>query len=233
LIVRGAARGIALIFIAAAFLPLAAQVMVEDEIVTSVVNLFDVRTDGRQYSVAAALGLSVVMPGMGHYYTDKPGSAFVYVSVDLASLFGAILFSNLANRRESGARSFAVAAAGIERPAPGAAYWRNVGAFMDAAEYNERVELFRGGTDYQHLDPETWWRWGHESDRDEYNDMRLKARNMRTASSFFIGALVANRVVSMIDLRVFHIRSLSSGVRFEPAFAPDMSNAALTLRVDF
>jgi len=224
----------ALIFLAATLFPAAAQVIVEDdEIVTGEVNLFDARTENPR-SVTAAMGLSAVMPGMGHYYIDKPVSAFAYVSVDLASLFGAIAFNALANQRESGARSFAAAAAGIEKAPSGEAYWRHVGAFMDAAEYNENVELSRGSADDQYQNQESWWRWADGSQKDEYNDLRQKARNLRVASSFFIGALVANRIVSVVDLRVFHRKSLSSGmgVRFEPALAPN-SDASLTLRADF
>lgn len=228
---RRGAVALALLF--AAVLPSAAQVVVEDDdIVTGDVNLFDARA-GDSRSVIAAMGLSVVMPGMGHYYVDKPVSALAYISVDLASLFGAVAFSALANQRESGARSFAAAAAGIEKAPSGEAYWRHVGAYMDAAEYNEAVELTRGGADNQYQEPETWWRWADDGQKDEYNGLRQKARNLRVASSFFVGALVANRIVSVVDLRVFQRKSLLSGVRFESAFAPGAGGASLALRADF
>jgi len=228
-----ARRAVAALALLTAVFQAAAQVVVEDdEIVTGEVNLFDTRA-GSPRSIAAAMGLSAVLPGMGHYYIDKPASAFAYLSVDLAALFGAVAFYALANQRESGARSFAAAAAGIESAPPGEAYWRHVGAYMDAAEYNESVELSRGSADDLYQNPESWWRWADESQMDEYNGMRQKARNLRVASSFFIGALVANRIVSVIDLRVFHRKSLSSGVRFEPALIPGTGGASLTLRADF
>ena len=214
--------------------PLAAQVIVEDEIVTGDVSLFDVRSDeSGQRSINAALGMSLALPGMGHYYIDKPKSAYVYLSIDLASIFGAVLFNTLANQREDQARSFATAAAGIEKPAKGEAYWRHVGRFMDAAEYNEVIELSRGDPEDQFLMQESWWHWGDESQKKEYNALRQKARDMRVASSFFIGAAVANRIFSAVDLRVFQRKSLSSGIRFEAAFTPDMSEAIVTLRSDF
>jgi hypothetical protein len=221
-----------MILIAAAAFPLAAQVVVADDIVTSEVNLFDVRTVPTR-SVTAAMGLSALLPGMGHHYIDRPVSAWTYLSIDLASLIGAIASRGIADRHENEARSFAAAAAGIEKPAAGEAYWRHVGAFMDAAEYNELVELSRGGPEDQFLDPASWWRWADERHRDQYNDIRQKARDMRVVSSFFIGALVANRIVSVIDLRVFHRKGLSSGIRFESSVAPDMSGASLGLRADF
>ncbi|MCL2219635.1 MAG: hypothetical protein FWC23_06220 [Chitinispirillia bacterium] len=221
-----------MILLAALVFPLSAQVIVEDEIVTGEVNLFDVNVDG-QRSVNLAMGLSAVLPGMGHYYIDKPASAWVYLSVDIASLFGAVVCYGLADQRENHARSFAAMAAGIEKPAEGEAYWRHVGRFMDAAEFNEIIELSRGEAKDQFLDPQSWWRWADESHRDEYNGLRQKARDMRVASSFFIGAMVANRIVSAVDLRVFHRKGLSSGVRFESAFMPELSGSALTLRVEF
>ncbi|MDR2578213.1 MAG: hypothetical protein LBC70_05315 [Chitinispirillales bacterium] len=206
----------------------AAQVIVEDEIITKDVNLFDIQVE-IPYNLTAAIGLSALLPGAGHYYIDKPKSALVYMSIDAASFFGAVTFNALAGRQEKEARSYAAAVAGITRAPSGEAYWRHVGAFMDAAAYNEAVELSRGDAEFMYLDPDSWWRWGDESQRGEYNGLRQQARNLRVASSFFIGALVANRLASMVDLRVFQKKSLSRGVRFEPALSPDLGGAALVV----
>ncbi|MDR0331191.1 MAG: hypothetical protein LBH93_05735, partial [Chitinispirillales bacterium] len=162
------ARGCAaLAFAAALASSAAAQVVVEDEIVTGSIT-FDIKDDGRR-SLAAAMGLSLALPGVGHYYIDKPKPAFAYIAVDLASLFGAVAFNSLANAQEGNARSFAQVAAGIEKAPAGEAYWRHVGAFMDAAGYNEAVELSRGSADGQYANPENAWRWPDESLKDEYN----------------------------------------------------------------
>jgi len=222
----------ALLLAAALAVYAAAQVTVEDEIVTGEVVLFDVKADN-QRSLAAAMGLSLALPGMGHYYVDKPQSAFIYLSADLASLFGAVVFYGLADNREKGARSYAASAAGIEKAPSGEAYWRHVGAYMDAAEYNEAVALSREDQDALYQAPENWWRWADGESMDQYNSLRQKARNFRVASSFFVGALVVNRILSTVDLRVFRKKSLSSGIRLEAALTPDISGGGLTLRTDF
>ena len=229
-----AAGALAALLFAASVFPLAAQVTVEDEdaAVTEVVGLFDVRVDDRR-SVTAAMLMSIAVPGSGHYYIDRTKSAYVYLALDAAMFFGAVLFNNFANGREAEARSFAHIAAGIESAPSGEAYWRHVGAYMDAAEYNEAVGLSRGGDDDLYTDSRAWWRWADEGQQGEYNDIRQKARDLRTASSFFVGALVLNRLVSVVDLRVFRKKSLSGGVRFETSLPPDMSGAALTLKADF
>ena len=211
----------------------AAQVVVEDEIITGEVPLFDVKTDSKERVGAAAMGLSIALPGMGHYYVGKPKSAFVYLSADLAALFGALAFYALADNREKNARSFAASAAMIRNAPSGDAYWRQVGAYMDAAEYNEAVELSRGNAAALYQDPETWWRWSDKEQRDKYNDLRQKARDFRTASSFFVGALVVNRIISTVDLRVFRKKSLSSGIRVEAAITPDAGETSVTVRADF
>jgi len=211
----------------------AAQVAVEDEIITGEVPLFDVKTDNKERGIAAAMGLSIALPGMGHYYMDKPKSAFIYLSADLAALFGALAFYALADNREKSARSFASSMAMIRNAPSGDAYWRQVGAYMDAAEYNEAVELSRGDAAALYQNPETWWRWPDKEQQDKYNGLRQKARNFRVASSFFVGALAVNRIVSAVDLRVFGKKSLSSGIRFEAALTPDARGTVLTLGTDF
>jgi hypothetical protein len=210
----------------------AAQVTVEDEIVTGEVSFFDVQVD-KERSLIAAMGLSLALPGMGHYYVDRPKSAFAYLSADLASLFGALVFYGLADTQEKNARSYAASAAGIWSAPSGEAYWRQVGAYMDAAEYNESVELSRGNAADLYQNPESWWHWADKEQQDEYNDLRQKARNFRVASSFFVGALVVNRILSTVDLRVFRKKSLSSGVRFEAALTPDAKGSILALKTNF
>jgi len=228
------ARVLFAVFTAALVFPLAAQVVVEEEdaVVTNVVDLFDIKPDNSR-SVTAAMAMSVAVPGSGHYYIDRAKGAYVYLALDAASIFAALLFNNLSNGREREARSFAHMAAGIESAPSGEAYWRHVGAYMDAAEYNEVIELSRGGEDGLYTDTKVWWHWADESQQDEYNGLRQKARDLKVVSSFFIGALVLNRLVSVVDLRVFRKKSLSGGVRFDSALAPDMSGAALTLKAEF
>jgi hypothetical protein len=210
----------------------AAQVDAEDEIVTGEVSLFDVKVESRR-SVVAAMGLSLALPGMGHYYIDKPKSAFVYLSADLAALFGAIVFYGLADNREKNARSYAALVAGIRDAPDGEAYWRRVGEYMDAEAYNESVELSRGDPANLYRAPETWWRWAEKEQQDEYNHIRQKARSFRTASSFFVGALALNRILSVVDIRVFRRKSLTSGVRIEASAVPVVNGAGLSLRAGF
>jgi uncharacterized membrane protein len=228
------ARAWLIILLAVAVWTASAQVVVEEEdaVVTDVVDILDIKVDNSR-SVTAAMAMSFAVPGAGHYYIGKPGSAFAYMAIDAASIFGALMFYSFAGQRENEARSFAAAAAGIEKAPSGEAYWRHVGAFMDAAAYNEAVELSRGEESGQYLETETWWRWGDESQKDEYNGIRQKARDLRVASSFFVGALVANRIVSAVDLRVFGKRSMSSGVRLGASVAPGAGGASLALRADF
>jgi len=211
-----------LLFAAALAAQVAAQVTVEDEIVTGEVSLFDVKVE-KERSLIAAMGLSLALPGMGHYYMDKPKSAYVYLSADFASLFGAIVFYGLADNREKGARSFAASAAMIRSAPSGEAYWRHVGEYMDATAYNESIELSRGNAADLYQNPESWWHWADKEQQDEYNDLRQKARNFRVASSFFVGALVVNRILSIVDLRVFRKKTLSSGIHFEAAAIPDIN----------
>lgn len=222
----------ALLFAAALAAQVAAQVTVEDEIVTGEVSLFDVKVE-KERSLIAAMGISLALPGMGHYYVDRPRSALIYLSVDLASLFGALVFYGLADAQENNARSFAASAAGIWNAPSGEAYWRHVGAYMDAAEYNESVELSRGSANDLYSDPESWWRWADKEQQDKYNDLRQKARNLKVASSFFVGALVVNRIVSTVDLRVFRKKKLSSAVSVDAALTPDAKGTVLTLKTNF
>ncbi len=198
-----------------------AQLVIEEDIETDTVSLFSV--EQQHISPSVIMAASIVVPGVGHRILQRPVASFLYTTTDVLALFGAVLCYGQSRRLTSNAQAYAWAYAGASAPSDDDAYWRNIGYYMDAQQYNTVQELNRTPQN-SYLDTDTWWRWPGEEFMDEYNKLRTSSRKFQVASSFLLGALVLNRVVSFVDARTSirrANRTALSTVQFTPVYSFD------------
>lgn len=207
-------------------------------------------------SLPLAIGASLLLPGMGQHYLGENSLVKVYVWTDVAlwmATFGAYFFGE---RQIANARSYAVSHAGITNPPSSETFlnlmadYRSRGgvsgenANPDSDEdYNQA--MLRSGkaidADYP-FDASHSWDWG-SSDNPEttkrmshYRDILRNYRISRIAFQVSIGALILNRVISVLDvMRIY--RSTSSDLASAPSrrlhvfpdFRPEGPGATLLL----
>lgn len=154
-------------------------------------------------SPALAMAASVLLPGTGHQYLDRNRTAFVYLSAEAVSVFAFFFSNHYANKTAQEAAGFAW----IHAQASGTIHdaddhrWKLVGNFLDVQEYNNVMDLNRTPQD-KISDPSLAWYWDDKSSQDRFNKIRNTSRSYRIVSNFFIGAMVLNRVVAFIDVRM-------------------------------
>lgn len=181
------------------------QVTIEDEVTTDSVNLFSPSTSSQTKAKSNSIALfsTIVLPGMGHNYLDiKPRASLAYFSFDLLAVCGAIFTEVYSRDLDRSSKAYACLNATISNvnSAP-ELYWAALGQYMD---YNGFERDFRASRDPEN---EIWhaenlqWQWSSEESQKEYNEIRKSSRRFHILSSFCIGALILNRVVSFIDLR--------------------------------
>jgi hypothetical protein len=179
-------------------------------ITTDSIDLFSV-SRVPENSAKTALAATLVLPGSGHHRLGRNRSALGYISVDAASIFAFFVCTHYADKLAQDAAGYAWIHSGAQGEIKDADdyYWKLVGNFMDVNEYNEVMDLNRTPED-RITNEALVWRWDDESSKKHFNDMRTHSRGYRIASSFFLGALVLNRVVAFIELRTF---SRSSSIK--------------------
>ena len=182
-------------------------------------------------SLALAIGASVLLPGLGQHYLGEQSYAKAFIWTDVAlwvATFGSYYFGE---RQIASARSYASRYAGISNPPSSESFlnlmadYRSRGgvdgenANPDSDEdYNQA--MLRSGKaideDYPY-DEEHTWNWGSsdnpETSRhmDHYSDILRNYRISRIAFQISIGALILNRVISVLDvMRIY--RSTSSNL---------------------
>lgn len=218
---------------------ISAQVVVEESVQTDTINLFDASKASDKYddaskSVALAMFGNILLPGLGHKYLGYEKKAFSYFAIEAIALFGTIFTNQYSDKVYSNSRAYAAAYAGTRsRRSSEDEYWKNlaIDRFDNVGIYNEEQELTRH-FDKKYIDDSDYWEWGSDESQDKYKAMRENASNLKVASSFFLGAMLLNRAVAMIDGRISAKRyneSIFSELSFSPVESSDGKSKGLVL----
>lgn len=218
---RSKAVGLTLALVVFVMRP-AAQVVVEEEVVTDSVNVFAPVTRSDK-SPTLAMVSTVLVPGLGHQYLEKPGRALTYYTLEALCVFGLVYGRTYAKKYAHDARSYAWVYGDVK--AGGGAdelFWQNVGSYMDSEEYNRTLELNRTPED-KYSPTEQSWRWPDEAYMEHYQQLQETATRWELLGTAFLAGMVLNRVVSFVDVR---LASKYRGVRGQarlrvhPHYAP-------------
>ncbi len=199
-----------------------------------------------------AVGASALLPGMGELYLGEQKLVRPFVWTDLALWVTAIGSYVVGDRYVTSAQNYAVRHAGFNGG-------KNVSLLNTVGSYRSRSGVFGQNSspdmneDYnqamirsgKNIDKEfakdIQWDWG-SSDNPEstehIEEFKSRMRHFRVSRIVFqvsVGALILNRVVSMLDaVRIYRAtssKSFSSRVQFEPEFYQD--GGALFMNVKF
>ena len=203
-------------------------------------------------NVFLAVGASALLPGMGELYLGEQKFVRPFVWTDLALWVTAIGSYVVGDRYVTSAHNYAVRHAGFTGN-------KNVSLLNAVGSYRSRSGVFGQNSspdmneDYnqamirsgKHIDEEfskdILWDWG-SSDNPEttehIEEFKSRMRHFRVSRIVFqvsVGALILNRVISMLDaVRIYRAtssKSFSSRVQFEPEFYQD--GGALFMNVKF
>jgi len=237
---RGTLAIAAVCLVAALAAPASCQVVVQEGTSTDTVDLF-AKSTRPQKSTVLAMCASILLPGLGHQYLGDDAKALGYYSAEALFIFGAAFCGYYSGTISDNAKVYAWDHA---QAAGGAGangqYWQNVANFDDMAGYNQAAELAYRSQVKDYLSPSFNWRWddvpGEPTHRNIYNGMLQQSMSWQVASSFFLGAMVLNRLVAFIDVRFaskqMETKSLSS-IQFIPRYNPVGRAAGLSLRAGF
>jgi hypothetical protein len=211
-----------------------AQITIET-VTTDTVDLFNNKQlNTPRYYSKGALWSTLLIPGSGHQIVGKNKRALGYITFDLLSLFGALYFNQFSNKLISNYQSYASNYAGIKESINNDFYWEVIGSFDNYYDFQETMDLVRE-KDKRFVEEKYFWMWEDSLFRAEYVTMQKKAKRIRMVSSFFIGAMILNRIVAFIDLRSTlknNRFSKVSTLSFRPYFSKSSANG-LVLSSDF
>lgn len=149
-------------------------------------------------SAGLAILYSMLLPGMGELYAGDYSSGLYFTIADAVFWGGVAGFNIYGNWQEDNYKSFAQSNGGADVAGKDEDYFSNIGLYVDIHEYNEIQKLSRNFDEI--YDVEThYWDWKSNDQRSEYRSMWTSSESAFNNVRFAVGALLVNRVVSVIN----------------------------------
>lgn len=199
-----------------------------------------------------AMGASAVLPGMGERYLGEQQFVRPFVWTDIALWFTAIGSYVIGERYISSAHNYAVRHAGLNSSSKNVSMLNTVGDYRSRSgvdgqnsspdmdeDYNQA--MIRAGKEIdEDLSADIQWDWG-ASDNPEttehIDEFKSRMRHYRVSRIVFqvsVGALLLNRVVSVLNtIRVYRAtssKSFTERMEFVPEFYEDGSGLIMNVK---
>ena len=199
-----------------------------------------------------AMGSSALLPGMGELYLGERQFVRPFVWTDIALWFTAIGSYAIGERYITSAHNYAVRHAGLHSKSRNVDMLNTVGDYRSRSgvagqnsspdmdeDYNQAM-LRSGKKIDEDLDESIQWDWGSSDNPettehiDEYKSRLRHYRVSRIVFQVSVGALLLNRVVSMLNtIRVYRATSskaFTERLEFVPEFYEDGSGLMMNVK---
>ncbi|GEM_PF-1455083 len=171
---------------------------------SAMINLLPVSTGqahstGRNISQTKAIGLSLLLPGAGHFYIGEKGRGEVFMGAEAVSWIGAAAFYIYGKWREDDYRNYASVHAGVSPDGKDDDFYRTITFYDSREEFNGRGLADFPEREYYPNIPEYDWQWDSPTNRESYRGIRNSSKAAMRNATFMIGVAVANRILASID----------------------------------
>ncbi len=181
----------------------------------------DLQIEPELKNVKLAMLYSLLLPGLGESYLGHKGRATVFFVAEGAIWTSFAVFRIQGNHREELYKEFAEVHAGVAQR-DDEDFYRTIGNFIAAdGPFSANEQVRRQARSIHPDDREAQdeyfeenaytgddaWRWLSEDRLERYGEMRGSAQNAYHNSELAVGLLVANRILSVVDVGLLGARS--------------------------
>ncbi len=167
----------------------------------------------KEVSVKKAVLFSALLPGTGELYSNNKTGAVIFLSSELALITSLFRTNQEIKWAQDNYKQFALTKAGVPKDRT-EEYYNSIENYMSSEDYNQEViqsarnfyllyyyepEEYQKFVDENSYSSEYSWDWGSNQNRKQYRDLRVRKQKFEITSNFIIGAMLVNRVVSVIN----------------------------------
>lgn len=217
-----------------------------------VVSVDESVSKNKDKSVFLAISSSVLLPGMGEMYLGENTFVRAFMWTDLALWVTTFSSYLIGERYITSAHSYAVRHAGLTTKSKKVSLLNTVGDYRSRSgvegqnsspdmdeDYNQSM-LRSGKKVDEEFDESIQWDWGSSDNpetTDHIDEYKSRLRHYRVSRIVFqasLGALVLNRLISVLDVvRVYRktsSKSFSHNIEFLPEFYDDGSGLSVNVK---
>jgi len=178
-------------------------------------------TGSRSISVPKAFLFSLLVPGTGQFYAQKPGRGRVFMGTELAILAGFLGFRLYSDWKEEDYELYAAAHAGVDSDGKSRGYFEDISLYMSLEEYNrQQIQDFREDAEvYSKAD---FWEWDSDQSRRKFDSLYRSSSNARDNAIIMTGIGLFNHLLSAVDAarsaKLFNKRQASNPTAIQFTF---------------
>jgi len=159
----------------------------------------NVQKSAMQKSKGKAFFMSLLVPGLGERYAGRPTRASRFMAAEILLWLGYTGFVKYRDWREEDYMNYAAAYADVDLQGKDKAYFINIGNYNSIEEYNAAKLRQRNLPKYYRNVEKYYWKWESEGRRAKFDQLRISSDLANNHSTFVIGAIFANHIISAID----------------------------------
>lgn len=149
-------------------------------------------------SATKAMALSLLVPGMGQYYTGNGRTARYYWAIEGLSWLAFIGFRTYGGWKEDDYIRFAAEHAGADLSGKPDWFVDMVGYYDDLHQYNELGRAIARERPYLAPTAANNWQWQSVYDKLSFRQIKNRSREAYRRADFMVGVMLINRLVSAI-----------------------------------
>jgi hypothetical protein len=155
---------------------------------------------GPHKSKFLALGLSMILPGAGQYYTEDKKKMAIFGSVEAAIWTGFFGLRSYGAWKKEDYKAWAAFHAGADVNGKSDLFYEKLTYYDNINEYNQLAPLYDGDQAVL-FDPDGgyYWNWDTTANRDRFRNLRNQSKSAYRRSIFLLGGALINRILSGID----------------------------------
>jgi hypothetical protein len=169
---------------------------------------------------------SLILPGSGHFYTDRMEVGKYFVAAELTSWLGILGLTLHGDALQDDARTYASIHSAFNKEGKDDIYFRNVGEFNNIYEYNDD-KLRRGEYELIYDVNEYFWNWDNSTNREKYDSDRRHSERVYDSRIIFATGLIINRITSAISALILtnrHNSDILSSLKINSEFIGTRDN---------
>jgi hypothetical protein len=158
--------------------------------------------------------MSLLVPGLGQYYSGSRGYAKLFFAAEIA-LWGTYYYNtSMKHSTRDDYLAFAALHAGVNPGGRGESYLNAVGGFNSSFDYNNWQLTRESPIQYSGSDG---WQWDAEADRGRFKQLRESELNYDNAMKYCVAGLVLNHMLSALHAsKIVQRPESSASVRVIP-----------------
>jgi hypothetical protein len=192
-------------------------------------------TDEKKVSTFKAVGLSVLLPGSGHWYLGRQNRAKVFFGIEAAGWTSFAGFLWYSNQRKGDYQNYAVAHAGADPTGKNEQFWRSLTFYENRDEYNKIGRVTNLANPFYPENAFYNWQWDSPASMQQYRELRNSSKTAHRRGIFTLALLGVERLVAAADAYRLakKINSKASSGELEVYFEPSDSGGRIVLSRSF